>query len=75
MSDVQDEFYELAMKEPEFIQSFIEELYNTWSVEKDILENEDMLGGPPDVFGMQEEVISKLLFPSLLTTSSIETEG
>lgn len=34
-----------------------------------------MLGGAPDVFGMQEEVISKLLFPALLTTSSIETEG
>jgi len=34
-----------------------------------------MLGGPPDVFGMQEEVISKLLYPALLTTSSIETEG
>ena len=27
------------------------------------------------MFGIQEEVISKLLFPTLLTTSSIETEG
>lgn len=46
MSDIPDQFYEIITKEPEFIKSFIEEIYTTRTVEKDIIDNEEMMGGP-----------------------------
>jgi hypothetical protein len=33
-----------------------------------------MLGGAQDVFGIQEEVIGKLLLPNLLSHSNLDTE-
>lgn len=77
MTDNEDQFYKKAMNDPSFIENYLQELVAARSVERDVMEAEDgfMGGGLTDIFAIQEEVVSKLLMPQMLSLSNLEIEG
>lgn len=77
MGDTEDVFYTKLTTDPEFVKQYFQEMVNTRSVDKDVMDEENMyqlqLGN--DVFTIQDEVIAKLLMPNVLQISNLDLEG
>ena len=80
MGDTEDVFYTKLISDPQFVCAYLDELYKVRAVEKDIVEADEtgasvMQSMATDIFGIQEEVISKLIYPQLQSVSNLDTEG